>query len=71
MVQLNVNALLKKAGKSRYWLVKQLDTDYKSVNKLCNNQTAGIKFETLDRLKKTFQCDFNDLFIYVEGKADK
>ena len=63
MVYLNIQSLLDKEGKSRYWLVKKLDTDYATVNRICDNISQGIKFDTLDKLTEIFACDFNALFV--------
>lgn len=63
---MNVDALLKKSGNTRYWLVKELDTDYKTVNKLCDNESRSIRFETLEKLTNAFHCDFNELLIHTK-----
>jgi len=63
MIYLNLEYLLKKNNKSKYWLVKQLNSDYTTVNKLINNQTTKITFDMMNRLRKIFDCDMNMLFI--------
>lgn len=45
MVRLNIPALLKKKGKSMYWLYKQLGMSYENFRRMANNQTVSIKFE--------------------------
>lgn len=63
MVYLNIEELLKKNQKSKYWLVKQLDSNYTVINNMIEHNTTGINFETIDKLLKLFDCDFNDLFV--------
>jgi len=63
MIYLNIENLLKKSKKSKYWLVKELDTNYTVINRMINNETVGINFETIHKLCKIFACTPNDLFI--------
>ena len=43
MLQFNVQALLDKKDKTRYWLVKQMGTDYATVNKICDNASKSVR----------------------------
>ena len=63
MVKLNLEKLLKVNGKSKYWLVKQLDSNYTVINNMIDNKTTAIRFETIDKLCRIFNCTPNDLFI--------
>lgn len=62
MVYLNVKELLKQKGKTKYWLVKAMESDYQNINAIINNETVGIKFQTIDKLCKILECTPNDLF---------
>lgn len=64
MVKLNVLALLEKHEKSKYWLWKQLGMSYQNFNKMLNNETKSIKYETMDALCGIFSCTPEDLFTY-------
>jgi len=59
---LNIQHLLTKNDKSKYWLVKKLETDYRYVTKLINNDTKSISFEMIGKLCELFECTPNDLF---------
>ena len=63
MVRLNIPALLKKKGKSMYWLYKQLGMSYENFRRMANNQTVSIKFENLDALCQLLDCTIEDLLI--------
>lgn len=64
MLQLNVLNLLKKKGKSKYWLYNQLQiNNYTNFNNLINNQTLSIKYEYIEKLCEVFNCEIQDLFI--------
>ena len=62
MIELNVMKLLEKKNKTRYWLVKELQTDYNSVNKMCKNEVVSLHLETIEKLCKVLDCTPNDLF---------
>lgn len=62
MVSLNVKELLRKKGKTKYWLVKQMESSFQTVTDMMENETKGIKFETIDKLCKILECTPNDLF---------
>lgn len=63
MVHLNLKELLKRNGKSKYWLVKHLETNYTSLNKMLDNETTSISFATIDKLLKLFDCTIDELFV--------
>ncbi len=62
MINMNVQNLLDKKNKSRYWLVKQMQTTYKTVNKICDNTLTGLQLETIEKLCQILECTPNDLF---------
>ena len=54
--------LLKEKGKTKYWLIKNMEGSYQSISHMMNNETTGIKFETIEKLCKLLECTPNDLF---------
>ena len=54
--------ILKEKGKTKYWLYNQLGLSYQNFNKIMDNETNGIKFQTLAALCDILQCTPNDLF---------
>ena len=62
MVKLNIAALLEQRQQTKYWLVKQLETDYKFATKLLENETKSISFKMIGKLCAIFQCTPNELF---------
>jgi putative transcriptional regulator len=63
MIKTNIQNLLDKKGRTRYWLVKEMQTTYKTVNKLCDNTLTGLQLETIEKLCDILECSPNDLFI--------
>ena len=64
VIKMNVQNLLDKKGKTRYWLVKEMQTTYKTVNKICDNTLTGLQLETIEKLCDILDCTPNDLFIF-------
>lgn len=62
MINMNVQKLLDERNKTRYWLVKQMQTTYKTVNKICDNTLTGLQLETIEKLCQILECTPNDLF---------
>ena len=61
MVKLRVLDILEEQGKSKYWLCKNLEMHYVSFNKMVNNQTISIRFDTLDRMATLLDVPVGDL----------
>ncbi len=62
MLELNVLELLKKKGKSKYWLFVQLDMTYTNFNNIITNKTKSIKYSNIERFCEILECKPNDLF---------
>lgn len=39
-----------------------MEGSYQSISHMMNNETTGIKFETIEKLCKLLECTPNDLF---------
>lgn len=61
---MNVQKLLDEKGRTRYWLVKEMQTTYKTVNKICDNTLTGLQLETIEKLCEILECQPNDLFSF-------
>jgi len=62
MVELNVLEILKKKGKTKYWLFNQLDMSYTNFNNIVMNKTKSIKYENIEKFCKILDCKPNELF---------
>lgn len=62
MIKLNVLELLKKKGKTKYWLYNQLEMSYTNFNNIIMNKTKSIKYENIEKFCKILECEPNDLF---------
>lgn len=66
MIKLDVLSMLQKHGKTKYWLYKQLGMSYQNFNRMINNETKSIRYETLDAMCAIFDCTPNDLLLYED-----
>ncbi|MEM1485423.1 helix-turn-helix transcriptional regulator [Oscillospiraceae bacterium PP1C4] len=71
MLKLNVLALLNEAGKTKYWLNKQLGMGYTNFKKMVNNETKSISFENLEAMCYIFNCTPNDLLVFVDDEQEE
>ena len=62
MIILNIQELFAKSQKSKYWLVKELSSDYRYIDKLLESKTKSISFEMMEKLCVIFDCEPKDLF---------
>ena len=62
MIKMRVQEILEQKNKSRYWLVKEMQTTYKTVNKICDNTLSGLQLDTIEKLCAILDCSPNDLF---------
>ena len=65
MFKLRVLDILKVKGKTKYWLYNQLNMSYQNFNKMVNNETKSIRYETLSLLCQILECTPNDLFAVI------
>ena len=59
MVRLNVQALLDKKGKTRYWLYKQLGMSYQNFKNMIDNKTQSIRYDRIETLCLLLDCTPN------------
>lgn len=63
MLQLRIDEILAEQEHTKYWLYKRMEPmSYQNFNKIYNNETSSIKFDTLEKLKKALDVSYEDLF---------
>lgn len=63
MLELNVLEILRKKGKTKYWLYKQMNMTYTNFNNIVTNKTKSIKYDNIEKLCNILECSPNELFI--------
>ena len=61
MVKFNIENLLKKNGKSKYWLCKNMNITYRKLNRIIYGETTSISFKYLEDMCKFLDCELSDL----------
>ena len=56
MIYVNIQKILKTQKKSKYWFIKNMG-GYQSLSNLMNNETVGIRFDTLERICEVLECE--------------
>lgn len=62
MVYLRVDEILKEQNHTKYWLVKNMEGNYKTISNMIERETIAIRFDTIDKLCKLLKCTPGDLF---------
>lgn len=71
MICVNVEQILRKQKKSKYWFVKNMGSSYQSLSNMMNNETSGIYFDTLDKICEVLDCEPGDVLIRKKGIRKK
>lgn len=67
MLRLRIKELLEEQNHTKYWLYKKLEPmSYQNFNRIYNNETSGIKFDTLKKLKDAFEVPIDELFETID-----
>ena len=61
MVKFNIEDLLKKNGKSKYWLCKNMNITSRNLNRIIYGETTSISFKYLEDMCKFLDCELSDL----------
>ena len=62
MLIINVEKLLKKQNKSKYWLCKNMNITSHNLNRVINGETSSISFKYIEEFCKYLDCSFDELF---------
>ena len=68
MIVINVEKLLKKKNKPKYWLCQNMNITYKNLNRIIYGETKSISFKYLEDFCKYLDCSVEDL-IEIEKDA--
>ena len=70
MLKLNALELLKKRGKTKYWLYKQMGMSYQNFTRMINNQTKSIKYDNLEAMSYIFECRHDELLVFTDDEFE-
>lgn len=61
MITFNIEELLKKKKKSKYWLCQNMNITTKNLNRVINGETMSISFKYLEDFCKYLDCSVDEL----------
>lgn len=61
MLNFNIEKLLKKKKKSKYWLCQNMNITNRNLNRIINGETTSISFKYLEELCKYLDCNLSEL----------
>ena len=68
MVNFNIEKLLKKKNKSKYWLCQNMNITSRNLNRVINGENSSIYFKYLEDLCKYLDCTLDEL-IEIDKEA--
>ena len=71
MIKLNIIELLKKNGKSKYWLCQRMNMTSRNINRIINGETTSISFKYIESFCKYLNCTPSELFTLTETGNEK
>lgn len=68
MVKFNIEELLKKNNKTKYWLCQKMNITSRNINRLIRSETTSISFKYIEEFCKYLNCDIADLITIIDDK---
>ena len=61
MLKFNIEKLLKKNKKSKYWLCQKMNITNRNLNRIINGETTSISFKYIEELCEFLDCTIDEL----------
>lgn len=71
MIEVQVDKLLKKYGRTFYWLAKETGISHTTLWRLKKAKALGINFDTLEKICQALECKPGDVLSLSNEKLDK
>ena len=68
MIIVNVEEILKKNGKTKYWLCKEMNITSRNLNRIIRGDTTSISFNYIEQFCNLLNCTPGDLLILKNNK---
>lgn len=66
MIKINIEELLKKNHKTKYWLCKQMNITSRNINRIIRGETDSISFKYIEEFCKYLNCNPGDLISVIK-----
>ena len=71
MIKLNIEELLKKNNKSKYWLRQKMNLTSRNINRIIKGETTSISFKYIEDFCYYLNCTPGELITYINDKDIK
>jgi putative transcriptional regulator len=68
VIEIRVDELLEKRGRSFYWLAKETGISHTTLWRLKKGRSRGINFETLEKICSALDCQPGDIMRLTGNK---
>lgn len=68
MIDIRIDQLLEKRGRSFYWLAKETGISHTTLWRLKKGKALGINFETLEKMCEALECQPGDVLSHTNNK---
>ena len=70
MVKVNIEELLKKNNRTKYWLCNQMNITFYNLNQIILGSTKSISFRYMEEFCKYLNCTPSELFTIESNEND-
>ncbi len=70
MIKVNIVELLKKNGKTKYWLCQKMNMTSRNLNRIINGQTTSISFKYIEEFCYYLNSTPGDLMTLIDINND-
>ena len=71
MVIINIEELLKKNNKSKYWICCQMNITSRNINRIIRGETTSISFKYIEEFCHYLNCNPGDLIKIISDEEYK
>ncbi len=65
MIKINIEELLKRKGKSKYWLCQQMNLTSRNLNRIIRGETNSISFRYIEEFCDNLDCTPGELITVI------
>lgn len=66
MIKLNIEELLKRNKRSKYWLCQKMNITSRNLNRIIRGETSSISFKYIEEFCYYLNTNTGELFTYIK-----
>lgn len=71
MINFNIEKLLKRQGKTKYWLCKNMNITSRNLNRVLKGETTSISFKYLEDMCHLLNCEIGELISFEKEQKNQ